>query len=263
MESDNNNIMSILIISYLYRTFKVGIVVLSMSYFIGMFWYIFCDLSLLDPTPISENGEETQNDGFIKEYFSDNNYTPMEKTIIVMYFAFTTLSTVGFGDFTPRSNAERLVFTFVLLGGVAIFSYIMGVFMDIIQSMLGLAADIQDDDELSRWFGLIKRFNYGRPVTVDLKEKIEHYFTYRWLNDKNIGISSEADIKIFDELPTNVQQQLYSEFLFKIFIRNFKKFFEFKKETNSNIKHVYYSWNDVYYQNFMIELLKMLEPIKI
>lgn len=50
--------------------------------------------------------------------------------------------------------------------------------------------------------------------------------------------------------------------MFKIFIKNFKKFFEFKKETNSNITHTYYSWNDVYYQNFMIEMLKQLEPIK-
>ena len=49
-----------------------------------------------------------------------------------MYFAFTTLSTVGFGDYAPRSNLERLVFTAVLLGGVAIFSYIMGVFIEIL-----------------------------------------------------------------------------------------------------------------------------------
>ena len=130
MDIDNNNIMSILIISYFFKTFKVIAVVLTMSYFIGMFWYIFCDLSLQYPTPLGENGLPTQNDGFIKEYALDER-TPFERTIVVMYFAFTTLSTVGFGDYTPRSNAERLVFTFVLLGGVAIFSYIMGVFIEI------------------------------------------------------------------------------------------------------------------------------------
>lgn len=46
MDEDNNNIMQILIISYFFKTFKNFAVVLTMSYFIGIFWYIFCDLSL-------------------------------------------------------------------------------------------------------------------------------------------------------------------------------------------------------------------------
>jgi voltage-gated potassium channel len=49
-----------------------------------------------------------------------------ERTIASFYFTFTTLSTVGFGDYYPRNNIERLMGSFVLLGGVAIFSYIMG-----------------------------------------------------------------------------------------------------------------------------------------
>lgn len=30
-----------------------------------------------------------------------------ENSIIGLYFAFTTLSTVGFGDYTPRGDVER------------------------------------------------------------------------------------------------------------------------------------------------------------
>ena len=55
-----------------------------------------------------------------------------ENTIIVTYFAFTSLSTVGFGDYNPRSDIERLLCAFILLFGVAIFSYIMGNFISII-----------------------------------------------------------------------------------------------------------------------------------
>jgi hypothetical protein len=42
------------------------------------------------------------------------------------------LSTVGFGDYSPRSNIERMVGAYLLLFGVAIFSYIMGNFIAII-----------------------------------------------------------------------------------------------------------------------------------
>ena len=42
-----------------------------------------------------------------------------------LYFAFTSLSTVGFGDFHPRSDTERLVGAAMLTFGVAIFSLVM------------------------------------------------------------------------------------------------------------------------------------------
>lgn len=54
------------------------------------------------------------------------------KAIIVMYYAFTSLSTVGFGDFSPRSDFERILCAIILLFGVAIFSYIMGNFIGIL-----------------------------------------------------------------------------------------------------------------------------------
>ena len=41
------------------------------------------------------------------------------------YFAFTTLATIGLGDYVPISNEERAIAVIVLLLGVCIFSYIM------------------------------------------------------------------------------------------------------------------------------------------
>ena len=51
--------------------------------------------------------------------------TDNENLTIVVYFMFTTLSTVGFGDFNPKSETERVIMTLVLLIGVACFSYIL------------------------------------------------------------------------------------------------------------------------------------------
>jgi len=45
MDIDNNNIMMILMISYFFKTFKLVVIILTVSYFMGMFWYIFCDLT--------------------------------------------------------------------------------------------------------------------------------------------------------------------------------------------------------------------------
>jgi len=51
--------------------------------------------------------------------------TEFENVSLLMYFMFTTLSTVGFGDFNPKSEPERLIMTFILIIGVACFAYIM------------------------------------------------------------------------------------------------------------------------------------------
>lgn len=48
------------------------------------------------------------------------------------YYSFTSLATVGFGDFHAESDEERLITIFVILFGGMIFSYFMGVFIDIL-----------------------------------------------------------------------------------------------------------------------------------
>ncbi len=34
-----------------FKTFRLIVIILTVSYFIGMFWYIYCDLTLIEPTP--------------------------------------------------------------------------------------------------------------------------------------------------------------------------------------------------------------------
>ena len=159
---ENNQINLILKISYVFQTVKLIVLILTVSYFIGMIWYIFCEITLKQPTP------QDEHQGFILE-FSLNENTDLQNMIIMMYYAFTTLSTVGFGDFHPRSNSERVFCAFILLVGVAIFSYIMGNFIEILHSIQYLNADFDEGESLSKWFGLIKRFNSSRSISMDLK----------------------------------------------------------------------------------------------
>ena len=83
----------------------------------------------------------------------------MDSLIIAMYFAFTSLSTVGFGDYHPRGDIERIFGGYMLLFGVAIFSYILSIFRDIIQQVSTFNADLDDGDNLAKFFGIMKHFN--------------------------------------------------------------------------------------------------------
>ena len=75
--------------------------------------------------------------------------------IAVFYYAFTTLTTVGFGDLRPYSNLESIFGAIILFGGVLIFSYIIGNFLDVIDAYGVVVAENEDADNLSRFFGIL------------------------------------------------------------------------------------------------------------
>ena len=104
------------------------------------------------------------------------------------------MSTVGFGDFHPRSNTERLVCAFILLLGVAIFSYIMGNFISVLEQFQAFHEDLDEGDQLSKFFGTIKKFNNNIQIDLELKQTIEDFFAYKWSLDKNMAFQHEKDI---------------------------------------------------------------------
>ena len=66
----------------------------------------------------------------------------------MIYFSFTSLSTVGFGDYAPKSSQERVVIAFALMFGVSIFSFMMGNFIELLQQFEKFDADMDQGDEL-------------------------------------------------------------------------------------------------------------------
>ena len=66
----------------------------------------------------------------------------------LVYFAFTSLTTVGFGDFHPRSNVERLFIAFGLLVGVAVFSLVIGNLLEMIEAYKKFHEIYEDSENL-------------------------------------------------------------------------------------------------------------------
>ena len=105
---------------------------------------------------------------------------------------------MGFGDINPKSNIERVTTSVILLMGVAIFSYIMGMFTEILQTFISLNASLSEDEDLAKFFGLIKRFNKNKDLNIDIKSCIQEYFEYKWINDNNLAVSTEEDVSLLE-----------------------------------------------------------------
>ena len=66
----------------------------------------------------------------------------------MVYYTFTTLSTIGFGDYHPWADEERFFTVIIFLSGVSIFSYLMGILMEIIIKFQKLNKVLDEGDKL-------------------------------------------------------------------------------------------------------------------
>jgi len=101
--------------------------------------------------------------------------------MVSCYFALTTLSTVGYGDYYPVCNLERIIAVLIMLGGVAFFSYIMGNFIEIISNYEKKMGAVDKSGDLHNWLVLLTRFTN---LPKSLEQQIENNFSYFWAHDR-------------------------------------------------------------------------------
>jgi hypothetical protein len=123
--SRHNRIVAQYILMYSYKIFRLIVIDLTIVYFAGNIWYLMCSAVNVKP--------EDNDIGFITHYFSEIPLNS-DRLVACCYFAMVTLTTCGYGDFTPVTQNEMLVCILVMLVGVGFFSYIMSAFIEIVSN---------------------------------------------------------------------------------------------------------------------------------
>jgi len=133
-----------------------------------------------------------------------------------MYYALTTLSTVGYGDYYPSSLAEKIVGSVIEIFGVTFFSVLMNSFIEVVLSMKSSNFS-NNEDSIKQWFNLIKRIKNqpnggGKEINYELSERIENHFRYFWDHDRTAVLIEKKEY--FDCLPFKIQEHIMCKFLF-------------------------------------------------
>ena len=145
-------------VSYILKTIRLVIILINISFLTGVFWLILCEF-IHDFYYDIDPGDTDFDEDLFMTNFSIESRSHFANIILVTYFAITSLSTVGFGDYHPRGDTERVFTALILLFGVAIFSYIMGIFISIVDTISQFNADLDDGDRLAKFFGILRKFN--------------------------------------------------------------------------------------------------------
>jgi hypothetical protein len=106
---------------------KMIMTVAGLLYFSATIWDVFTSYIYL----FSPN-----KDICFKKHYNVDKLQPIDEIIFSAYFAFTTLSSVGFGDAVPKTDIERLICAFMMLFGVAMFSYVQTISMQTINKLI-------------------------------------------------------------------------------------------------------------------------------
>ena len=145
--NDRTIIKTRMIFSSLTVSIKILLYTILALYFTGVYWFCFSLVFF-----------EWSGHVNIENFFIDNvlSLSLPEKILRSFYFALTTLSTVGFGDFYPKSDLERILGSLVILFGVALFSIIIGEFLDMIDFIQSIDKPSTEDEKLQMFFNLIQ-----------------------------------------------------------------------------------------------------------
>ncbi|OMJ92390.1 hypothetical protein SteCoe_4832 [Stentor coeruleus] len=159
-----------------------------------------------------------------------------------IYFVFTTLTTVGYGDNTPISNIEKM-FTIILMAfGVVFYSYMIG----------SLSSSLKSKDrittKLKAKLNGIKEFAKAVNMSQTLHKKIVSNLKTNAFT--NVLDNLDIDI-IIKDLPSNLKEEIFDNMYNKI--TQGLTFFQGKPKSFINslvpaLKLSYYVFQDILYE---------------
>lgn len=98
---------------------------------------------------------------------------PISMYTTALYLSVMTISTVGYGDVTPQTEAERMYLIFAMLIGASVYAYVVGSICSIIASMNMRETEFQElMDQLNTFIGEAK-------IEKNLALRMRAFFRYR------------------------------------------------------------------------------------
>ncbi|KAM7341583.1 eag-like K[+] channel isoform 2-T3 [Cochliomyia hominivorax] len=135
-----------------------------------------------------------------------SNITNAEAYSTALYFTFTSLTSVGFGNVSANTTAEKVFSIIMMLIGALMHAVVFGNVTAIIQRMYSRRSLYE-----SKWRDL-KDFIALHQMPKELKQRIEDYFQTSW--SLNHGIDIYETLREFpEELRGDVSMHLHREIL--------------------------------------------------
>ncbi|OMJ93103.1 hypothetical protein SteCoe_4049 [Stentor coeruleus] len=143
-----------------------------------------------------------------------DSFSDMDQYIVSVYFVFTTLTTVGYGDNFPISNIEKIFTIILMCFGIAFYSLMIGSLASSIKSRDRIVANIKTKTKRLKEFAKATHLDNAlfKKIKLIIKEN-----TIKCLHER-----VDIDI-VMKDLPSNLREEIYDHLYLKI-VQNFNFF---------------------------------------
>lgn len=128
--------------------------------------------------------------------------------LVSLYWAVTTLTTMGYGDIVATSEIEYMYATVVMLMGVSFYAYIASNVSIVLSNMDEAGSEYRENmDRLSE-------FMSRKRMTLPLRRRLRKYFHVYWKSRGRVGVYNDVDIVSLISLPAlrnDVTTELFRE----------------------------------------------------
>ena len=132
-----------------------------------------------------------------------------EQYLHAVYWAVTTLTTIGYGDITPKTSPQTIFVIFIEITGAGLYGFIIGNIANLISNIDIAKAQYREKMEK------INTFMKYRNIPFDMRDKINNYYTYLW--DSRRGYDESSVLKDLPmPLKTDISLFLNKEIIEKV-----------------------------------------------
>mmetsp|Transcript_24313 Transcript_24313/g.23924 ORF Transcript_24313/g.23924 Transcript_24313/m.23924 type:complete len:481 (+) Transcript_24313:722-2164(+) len=202
------------------RMITVTITVFFMVHIIACLWFLAAKFDNFNP-----------HTWVVRKGYIDRQ--PLEQYLAAVYWAFSTLTTVGFGDINAETIPEKVIAIMWMIFGVGFYSFTIGNLSKIIASI-----DIQAAI-LSQKITILNKFAISSNLPPNLIYRIKRHLEYNNKHQNNL----EEQEKLLNDLPASLRSEVVSHTHGEII----KKVFFFKDKD----------------PDFLWAILPSLRPIKL
>ena len=208
----------------LFKNVPFFLLIFSMAHIFACIWHYF-NATGLDNWIVSEGYDDEST---------------FDKYFAVLYFIYTTFTTVGYGDLTPVTIVERFMALFFMSLGVLIFAYIFDKMSTELQE---LSEKLEYVNSKIHELKVLKNFIRLEKAQINHMIRIVQYVPKASIN--TVPLISEEDIKGFDKVLTEVFTSHFgNHILLKDFTPEMKiKFIRAKEEVEFPQETVIYHEN--------------------
>ena len=137
--------------------------------------------------------------GWILIGATEQSRPPFDQYLRGVYWAVTTIATIGYGDYTADHNSNKQIAYSIIveLFGVGMFSYVIANVSSLVSNLDIARATYQ------RKLEEVNAYMRAQRLPLEMQERVRDYYSYLWTKQKGVDVSD-----VLENMPQGLSQEI-------------------------------------------------------